>query len=158
MTTPTLAEIAQKDIGLKERPQHDNRGDDIMKFFLADDLEIDGRTDGYAWCASACSYWVQQRFKARVVTSVKPPRIASVSLFVEWAKKWGLSVRTKNPKPNDLVVFKFSHIGVVVSVDNANGCLHTVEGNTNQGGSREGFEVAAKKREFEECKYFISLP
>ena len=45
----SISSIAFEDLGLEESPRGSNQGPDLEKFFEADDLEIDGETDGYAW-------------------------------------------------------------------------------------------------------------
>lgn len=145
-----LAQIAARDLGLGEQPKGSNKGPQIEKFLRATDL--DG--DGWPWCAAAVSYWVQQwaklnGWKGRV------PRLAAVAQFPVWAAKNGVKCSTK-PSVNDIVVFKFSHIGVVAAV--GPDWIETIEGNTNDEGSREGFEVARRRRALDQCRLFISLP
>ncbi len=152
----SISSIAFEDLGLEESPRGSNQGPDLEKFFEADDLEIDGETDGYAWCAAAVSYWVQEYFRQNEIKSIKPPRIAGVRFFEGWANKNGLPV-SKFPRKNSIVVFAFSHIGIVKSVQE-DGRIVCIEGNTNDGGSREGFKVCEKTRKPEECKLFIYLP
>jgi hypothetical protein len=152
----SIASIAAVDIGLKELPIGSNHGPDLQKFFKADDLEIDGKTDGYPWCAAAVSFWTQEYLKQFPDSKVKPPRIAAVRLFRDWAEKNGLVVSEK-PRKNSIVVFQISHIGVVEFV-NDDGSVDCIEGNTNDDGSREGYEVCRKERRPNFCKFFIYLP
>jgi len=61
------------------------------------------------------------------------------------------SVKLKKPHKNDIrkgdiVVFTFSHIGIAVADIDADFFVHTVEGNTNSDGAREGDGVYRKKR------------
>jgi hypothetical protein len=156
-----LSKIAATDLGLEEAPRGSNKGPELQKFFKSDDLEMDGKTDGYPWCAAAVSYWVQQWIAANGV-KLRAPRIAAVRLFPEWAKKNGLVTTPDRPRVNDIVVFTFSHIGVVEAV-RASGSgevlgIDAIEGNTNGDGSREGFEVARRSRPIEQCRLFIRLP
>jgi hypothetical protein len=151
----TLSQIAAADLDLGESPRGSNRGPELRKFFTADDLEIDGKTDGYPWCAAAVSFWTQTWIKESG-SNIKPPRIAAVRLFPSWADKNGLVSKVKGPKPNDIVVFTFSHIGIVESVK-PDGSFVSIEGNTNDDGSREGYEVARRSREASEARLFITL-
>lgn len=152
-----LSKIAAEDVGLEESPKGSNKGPALKKFFDADDL--DG--DGYPWCAAAVSYWVQRWIAANGV-KLKAPKIAGVIRFPEWAKANGLVITKTRPKPNDIVVFTFSHIGVVEAVQfDGEGkfiSIDTVEGNTNEDGSREGYKVCRKRRPAEQCKVFLRLP
>lgn len=57
----------------------------------------------------------------------------------------------KLPKPGALIVWKHGqswkgHIGIVESYDGKT--IHTIEGNTNKAGSREGTHVLRKKRAY----------
>ena len=49
-------------------------------------------------------------------------------------------------QPGDIVVFRFSHIGLAVSRPDANGIVETIDGNTDGDGSREGGAVFVKRR------------
>ncbi len=150
----SLSQIAAQDLGLEESPRGSNRGPDLQKFFKADDLDVDGRTDGYAWCAAAVSYWVQQWIKEHS-SSLRGPRIAGVALFPKWAASQGLSSRIGSPLPNDIVIFTYSHIAIVESVS-GNG-FTSIEGNSNNDGSREGYEVVRHNHKFADAKLFITL-
>jgi hypothetical protein len=149
--TTTLSSIAAKDIGQGESPRGSNKGPQIEKFLRA--TTLDG--DGWPWCAAAVSYWVQQWIAANGV-KLNAPRIAAVSEFPDWAHANGLHV-CQQPAPNCIVVFTFSHIGIVEAVL-PNGSLSTIEGNTNNDGGREGYEVERKTRPQSLCKLFIQLP
>lgn len=57
----------------------------------------------------------------------------------------------EEPKPGAIVIWREGkgtngHAGIVVSVDADNNTMTTIEGNTNDDGSREGYEVAEKHR------------
>ncbi len=160
-----LATIAAPYIGATE--SGDNlMGDDpkMREIFKADDLTVAGNTDGYPWCAAFVSLCVQNLIQQYpcYYSAVTPPREASVSHFYnEWAVHQGCLIFTPRskvitPMPGDIVVFTFSHIGIVESV--ADGLIGTIEGNTNQAGSREGKEVARKTRSNSLIRAFIRLP
>ena len=55
----------------------------------------------------------------------------------------------ETPQPGDIFIMDLGHglghTGIVERVD-PDGTLHTIEGNTNDTGSREGYEVARKIR------------
>lgn len=90
------------------------------------------------------------------------PREPAVSRFLNsWAKHQNCLVFKPTstviaPAVGDIVVFSFSHIGIVESLgDNS---LGTIEGNTNEEGSREGKEVARKTRSKSIVRALIRLP
>jgi hypothetical protein len=94
--------------------------------------------------------------------TLNPPREPSVSRFLNvWSKQNNCLVFKANdkvlkPSKGDIVVFTFSHIGIVES--NHGNIISTIEGNTNAVGSREGIVVARKSRPLSIVRSFIRLP
>jgi len=159
-----LADIAARYIGVKETGNN-KAGDskELLAIFEADSLTVNGHTDGYPWCAAFVSFCVQKLLKkSPAFTTVVPPREASVSRFLTiWAKNNRCLVFPKDstyfaPRRGDIVVFTFSHIGIVESVNGK--MITTIEGNTNDAGSREGSAVARKVRRSSIIKSYIRLP
>ena len=118
---------------------------------------------GPGWCAAFVSLCVQQLCKQTpYYASLVPPREASVSRFLHvWAKHQKCLIFTPSsqvfkPIKGDIVVFTFSHIGIVESGESS--LITTIEGNTNDAGSREGVKVARKKRPNSIIRTFIRLP
>lgn len=56
----------------------------------------------------------------------------------------------------DIVVYTFSHIGIVDGT--GSGSVQTIEGNTNEQGSREGTTCRKKQRALAQVRCFIRLP
>jgi hypothetical protein len=119
----TLADIAAKYVGVTETGN--NRAGSnakLLEIFEADDLVIDGKTDGYPWCAAFISLCVQKLYKSSsLYQSIVPPREPSVSRFLNiWAKDNRCNIFSPHSKlyhaaKGDIVVFTFSHIGIVES-------------------------------------------
>jgi len=159
-----LADIARDYIGVTETGNNRaGKNQKLIDIFKADDLVIKGKTDGYPWCAAFVSLCTQKLVKGNPFFSgVIPPREASVSNFLNiWAKAQSCEVfkttdKYKKPQKGDIVVFTFSHIGIVDSV--FSGGVNTIEGNTNDSGSREGVTVAEKKRMNSLVRAYIRLP
>ncbi len=161
----TLPEIARPYVGARETGNNRMGTDPRMReIFEADDLTVGGATDGYPWCAAFVSLCVQQliaRFTIRY-TGVTPPREASVSRFLNtWAKHqkcliFKPSSKIIAPQSGDIVVYTFSHIGIVDTAGDR--AVTTIEGNTDAAGGREGVEVAEKRRSFSVIRAFIRLP
>lgn len=61
-----------------------------------------------------------------------------------------------NAVKGDIVVFTFSHIGIVES--NNGDTFKTIEGNTNSRGSRDGGGVERKNRSIHRMRAIIRLP
>lgn len=160
----TLADIASKYVGVTETDK--NRAGSskkLLEIFEADDLVVKGKTDGYPWCASFVSLCVQKLCKSSTLYhSLVPPREPSVSRFLDiWARDnncmiFSPSSKVYRPTKGDIVVFTFSHIGIVES--NRGAVASTIEGNTNAAGGREGVTVARKTRSHGIVKSFIRLP
>ncbi len=159
-----LADIAAQYIGVKETGENRaGKSKVLLEIFKSDSLSVNGKTDGYPWCAAFVSFCVQKLLaNSPFFTTTTPPREASVSRFLNiWAKNNNCLVFPKNseffsPQKGDIVVFTFSHIGIVESVSGK--MITTIEGNTNDAGSREGSVVARKVRVNSIIKSYIRLP
>ena len=159
-----LIEIARPYLGARERWGNRMGNDRRMReIFESDWLAPNGVTDGYPWCCSFVSLCVQKLIRQNPVFShVRPPRTASVSGF---RTRWAPSQNCLNfvphdpvyrPYQGDVVVYTFSHIGIVKSVTSTG--ITAIEGNTNEAGSREGTSVMSKSRRFGVIRCFIRLP
>ncbi|WKE64619.1 CHAP domain-containing protein [Gallaecimonas kandeliae] len=159
-----LVDIAKQYIGVKETGNNKiGKSEKMREIFEADDLAINGETDGYPWCAAFVSLCVQKLCKkSSYFSALVPPREPSVNRFLtQWAKQQGCLIfsphsKTYAPRAGDIVVFTFSHIGIVES--NNGKLVSTIEGNTNAAGSREGVCVARKSRSLSIVRKFIRLP
>jgi hypothetical protein len=81
----------------------------------------------------------------------KRPRTAGAWDFENWSLAQGSETSTKKPhrgdiQAGDIVIFKFSHIGIAISAPDKAGNVSTIEGNTDGKGSREGGAVLRKVR------------
>lgn len=159
-----LADIAAKYIGVKETGNNKaGSSKELLAIFKSDSLTINGATDGYPWCAAFVSFCVQKLIaNSPAFSTINPPKEASVSRFLHvWAKNNNCLIFPRNseffsPRKGDIVVFTFSHIGIVESVNGK--MVTTIEGNTNDAGSREGNIVARKVRTNSIIKSYIRLP
>ena len=135
----------------------------MREIFSSDWLAPGGVTDGYAWCCSFVSMCVQKLIaQNQFYGHVRPPRTAGVTDFrTNWAPGQNCLIfrpndRNRRPHKGDIVVFTFSHIGIVDQVGQNQ--VRTIEGNTNEAGSREGTTVRQKDRAFPIIRCFIRLP
>jgi len=158
-----LADIAESQIGTQEDAAHTNRGEAIKKYQDATDL---AGTQGWAWCAAFVDWCVEQ-FIARDpdkigVRQYERPKTAVAFDWINWARAHGCYIfeSAKDAQRGDVVVYTFSHIGIVSSFDG--GQLYCIEGNSNDNGSRDGYEVVKHPRtdalERGLVKCFIRLP
>jgi Putative peptidoglycan binding domain/CHAP domain len=159
-----LADIAAPYVGATEAAGN-RMGEDarMREIFEADDLaNRDGTTDGYAWCCAFVSVCVQRLLIiSPMYPGVRAPRVASVHLFrTRWAPDQNCLIFTPTsphvPHKGDIVVYTFSHIGIVEGT--GSGSLQTIEGNTNEQGSREGTTCTRKQRALSLVRCFIRLP
>lgn len=107
----------------------------------------------WAWCASFVCRAIWETLKR---TGIQPewtrPRTPGAYAFRDqWArdnKERGIKTVKMPGKiiAGDLVVFRFSHIGVAVG-DSDGEWVETVEGNTGNGGGRDGDGLFKKRRE-----------
>lgn len=106
--------------------------------------------DGQPWCAMFTSWCFHQAGMPRsgmTYTAWTPGIYAAARAAGRWS--------ASGPKPGDLVLFSFmkasasrplgiSHVGLVEAVGSDG--ITTIEGNTNEAGSRTGGKVMRKKR------------
>lgn len=158
MNTATLAQrslcIALSHNGVREIPKNSNSGPEVNLY-----LKSIGLNPGYPWCM-AFIYWVVN--KAAAEMGIKNPLVKTGGVLRQWNETTCKKIKTTAatiPQPGDIFILEFSkgngHTGFVEKV--AGGMIHTIEGNTNDDGSREGYEVAKRVRKISSCKGFIRL-
>jgi hypothetical protein len=144
-----VAAFAEAMIGRRESGKP-NTGPDIQQFFEADSYKPNAADNGYPWCAAFVCWCVMRAMEGRVWTFQRPttPRAWA---FENWSlaqdrSTWTLKPAGRDIRRGDIVIFTFSHIGIAVGSPDKHGWVRTVEGNTNQAGSREGDGVYLKVR------------
>jgi hypothetical protein len=161
-----LISIARRDVGGTETSK--NHGPAIGKFWPATNYP-DGYADRAPYCAAAVCYWVREWLQ-------DPDVLAALGKTAEQAEKWrcksaaafgwdewardgharafdandGVTLHT-----GDIVVFSFSHIGILY--DDAPGSLFTIEANTNDAGGRDGDGIWQKTRAPRLVRRFVRL-
>lgn len=137
-----LAE-ATRYLGVKEEPIGSNHGTCVSYW-----LREAGVADKLPWCAAFVhSMGVQALGRGNWPV----PQTASVAALAAWGATTGTVLKTL-PKRGDifllwepgLVPARYGHTGFVTAV--AMNTIETIEGNTNAGGSREGFGVFKRTR------------
>jgi hypothetical protein len=139
-----LVEIALSQVGVKEVGGN-NKGLKIREYQSATSL----KPAAWPWCAALISWIIREWLKdpevvkwlnLKVLTPEKwRPKTAAAFGYIEWAKSRPATTKVfsekAKPQVGDLVIFDFSHIGIVVKVGENN--FQCVEGNTNQRGTRD---------------------
>jgi len=161
-----LIEIARLDVGKLETSR--NQAPFIKKFWPATSYP-EGYVNREPYCAAAMCYWVQQWLTIPEVlaalnmsaSAAEKWRCKSAAAFgwLDWAVKKGLVLlsdsQSETLHTGDVVVFDFSHIGVVVTDFDTH--VHTIEANTGATGGREGDGVFEKVRARSLAKKFIRI-
>lgn len=143
----TLAEQALQfaiaEIGVHEDAAHTNRGQRVEQY-----LASVGLGPGYAWCMAFC-YWCFVNAQQKLARTIPLPLLKTGGTMFQYkSRKTRFGVM--DPRPGDLAFWDHGkgtgHVAFVEHVDLKNDCITTVEGNTNDEGSREGFEVCRRVR------------
>lgn len=139
--------IAAGELGVQEQPRGSNRGPRVDEYQKSTWLEP---KDWGAWCAAFVDWVVMQAMKGGVYTFSRPETAGAFDLE-RWSRRQDNSTSTKrNPGrdilPGDIVIYKFSHTGFAKTEPDRNGNFTAIEGNTNDDGAREGYEVAERPR------------
>ncbi len=157
--TETLAfaalQAAAAQLGQCEHPKGSNRGPMVNEY-----LQSVGLSPGYAWC-QAFVYWCYKM--AAEKTGVVNPVVKTGSVHNCWNDttsnttvikllKAEIAKRPELVKPGDQFILFYNdsagHTGIVERVTGS--VLHTIEGNSNSNGSREGYEVARHQRSIDD--------
>jgi len=153
-----MVSIARGEIGVSE-VDGTNCGPRVNEYKAATWLDP---KEAWPWCAAFICWVVREAIEQKDV-DCKRPKTAGAWDFENWAKQQsGKGVELRKPtnediKAGDIVVFKFSHIGLAVGDVDASGYVKTVEGNTNGGGSREGGSVLEKSRHVSKIRSRIRI-
>jgi hypothetical protein len=112
--------------------------------------------ESWPWCAAFVCWLVREAVRTDGPYTFARPTTAGAWDLENWSKKQDNSTHTlRNPgndiKAGDIVIFKFSHVGLCVRGAEA-GRIRTVEGNTDAAGSREGGGVFQKSRSLDSVK------
>jgi hypothetical protein len=161
-----LVGIAEAEIGTREHGGN-NRGGRVVAYQSATWLD----PDAWPWCAAFVCWCIQEWLKVPgAAESIGVgnidkwrPQTAAAFDLLRWAKEKDLRIldETAEAHAGDLIVFDFSHIGIVVEdALKSSQFIQTVEGNTNGKGARDsasGDGVWRKKRARSLARNFIRL-
>lgn len=120
-----MVSIASGEVGQSEQPPGSNDSPRIAMYRSA----TAGNPGPGPWCAYFVS-WVARQ--AGVPLGDQGQGFGAVDSLYAWAQRAGRAYTLgagRTPQPGDLIVFH-EHIGIVESVD-ANGDIHTIEGNSS---------------------------
>ncbi len=140
----SVLEIAKQQSGQKEEPKGSNRGPMVTQY--------QNRTGypggGVPWCLCFCYWCIDQACRAASIPNALK-KTGSCDVVMAWAKQQG--VLHTDPKIGDIGLVLAArgsldavHAFFVTGVDEE--CVRTLEGNSNNDGSREGYEVVPRGR------------
>lgn len=135
-------------IGVREKPLGSNRGPEVDLYLRS--VGLDPKKGSFPWCAAFIYYCFEQSAKALAIDN---PVVRTAGVLDHWTKagqrkipRIAVKAALEDPslvKPGHIFVMDHGggagHTGIVESVNG--GRLVTIEGNTNDGGSREGIGV-----------------
>lgn len=145
-----IVELARAEVGVEEI-DGTNCGPRVNQYKAATNLPA---TEPWPWCAAFVCWLVREAMAAtgiKETATFRRPKTAGAWAFESWSLAQDRTTQTRKPhrgdiKPGDIVVFTFSHIGIATSEPDGSGFVHTIEGNTDGAGSREGGAVLEKRR------------
>jgi len=147
-----VAKIAHTQIGVRETST--NGGESIAEYQRATWLPV----GPWPWCAAFVCHVIRQAMSGGTWT-FKRPKTAGAWDMENWCKSVDNSAKLHKPatkvKRGDIVVYKFSHIGIAVCDSDKDGMVSVVEGNTNSDGEREGDGVYLKRRHLSKIRSVI---
>ena len=147
ITKQALAK-AETQLNVAESPKGSNGGKQVDEY-----LKSVGLNSGYSWCM-AFVYWCFR--EAAKELAVVNPLTKTGGVLRQWNEA-SSTRRFSQPQVGDIMILDYGkglgHTGIVQQVDGNS--IWVIEGNTNDEGSREGYEVARRKRRVAACKGFI---
>jgi len=146
----TALEIAITQIGKQEQPLGSNWGEPVQSYL---------RSVGIGFPASWCMAFVYWCFKnASANTGLANTAIKTGGVMKAWNNAPKDS-KSNVPVVGSIFIMDFGkglgHTGIVEKFDSTN--IYTIEGNTNDTGSREGIEVCRRTRKRSAIKGYINL-
>jgi hypothetical protein len=145
-----VLEIARQELGQQEDPKIPNWGDAPQKY-----LKSVGINFPASWCM-AFSYWCVN--EASKSLGLFNPLIRTGGVLDQW-NKVPSARKKKLPNIGSIFIMDFGrglgHTGIVTEIIGDK--IKTIEGNSNDEGSREGYEVCERTREISKCKGFINI-
>jgi hypothetical protein len=158
-------EVAITQLDKCEIPKGSNWGPDVEAYLKSVGIDFPA-----SWCM-AFVYWCVEKAELRLpdITGGKSsPLVRTGGVLKQWneidtraASLFGTTkkFRFSEPKAGDIFIQDhgkgLGHTGFVERVQGEK--IFTIEGNTNDTGSREGYEVCRRVRDISGCKGFIRI-
>lgn len=141
-------EIAISQIGQEERPRGSNWGEPVKTY-----LKSVGVGFPASWCMGFIYWCFNEAARQLNITNTA---IKTGGVLAAWNK--GVQFRSTTPIIGSVFIMDcgkgLGHTGIVETFDNE--FIYTIEGNTNDTGSREGYEVCRRKRARKAIKGYLN--
>lgn len=138
--------IAITQIDAQENPRGSNWGHPVQDY-----LHLVGIDFPASWCM-AFVYWCFNE-AARELGTINP-LVKTGGVLRAWNEATSHHVTT--PQPGDIFIMDFGHgLGHTGIVESIGSGINTIEGNTNDTGSREGYEVCRRIRDPKKIKGYL---
>lgn len=132
--------VALSQLGVEEKPKGSNSGPEVNEY-----LKSVGLSAGYSWCM-AFVYWCILQACKELQPIVSHPLYKTGGVLKMWQQC--VAYQENTPSVGSIFIMDLGkgmgHTGFVESFDTK--YIYTIEGNTNELGSREGYQVAKRKR------------
>lgn len=148
--TDRVITVTRSQIGNQEIPKGSNWGKHVQKYLASVGI-------GFAasWCMAFVYWCYQQACKEMGIENPLVKTGGVLRLWNEVPKRY----KSKVPKRGCIFIMDYGkglgHTGIVERIDGDT--LYTIEGNTNDEGSREGYEVCRRTRSVSKCVGFIHI-
>jgi CHAP domain len=138
--TDTAIQIENSQVGQTEKPLGSNWGHPVEDYLASVGINFPA-----SWCM-AFQYWSFGQAAEKI--GIANPLIKTGGVLHAWQNANVENKIEDNPQAGDIFIMDLGkglgHTGLVIAVDGHQ--LTTIEGNTNDTGSREGIEVCKKIR------------
>lgn len=138
--------IATTQIGMSEKPLGSNWGKPVQDYLKSVSILFPA-----SWCMAFVYWCFEQASKG-----APNPLIKTGGVLMAWNKA-DKKYKVTECQPGDIFIMDFGkglgHTGIVEKVDE--NFIYTIEGNTNDSGSREGIMVCRKQRPKKKIKGYL---
>lgn len=150
-----VVEFAQTQIGVREKPIGSNDGPEVSRYLAS--VGLNSKEDSYAWCVAFIYFCFREAANG---LGLDNPMIKTAGVLEHWRRAGEKGIKRilakdaiANPsliKPGQIFAIAIGnkglgHSGLVIEVL-SDGRFKTIEGNSNDGGSREGIGVFERVR------------
>lgn len=141
--------IAQSQLGKSENPLGSNWGEPVKSYLHSVGIDFPA-----SWCCAFIFWCFNESAKQNNVLN---PLVKTAGVLRHWNEADKKYRVVGEPKAGDIFIMDYGkglgHTGIVVKVDE--NFVYTIEGNTNDSGSREGIAVCNKQRPKKKIKGYL---